>query len=119
MPFGPLLEWLVPRVDELPPLVSGVGLLPRPQRFYFRFESPIETTRWNRGDDRDACLELRTEVACAIERAIAALRRSRRRDPERRLGVRLLRELSRPRAPRSTPHVGVADGGPPPVPRTA
>ncbi len=95
MPFGPLLEWLTPRADELPPLVAGLGLLPRPQRFYFRFEDPIETTPWRgRHGDQAACLELRAEVAHAIEHGIAALHRSQRRDPEARLGVRLVRELA-------------------------
>lgn len=92
---GPILEWLTPRADELPPLVSGLGLAPRPQRFYFRFESPIATTPWEgRSDDQEACLELRGRVAAAIEHGIAALQRSQERDPERALGVRLLRELA-------------------------
>lgn len=94
-PVGPLLEWLTPRVDEIPPLVAGLGLAPRPQRFYFRFEAPIETSAWRgRSDDREACLAVRSAVADAIEHGIAALRRSRRRDPERALGVRLARELA-------------------------
>ncbi|MCC6763418.1 MAG: acyltransferase family protein [Deltaproteobacteria bacterium] len=93
-PLGTLLDWLTPRADELPPLVNGLGLLPRPQRFYFRFETPIETTPWaGRSADRDACLELRAVVAAAVERGITALRRTRRRDPERALGLRIAREL--------------------------
>ncbi len=93
--IGPLLEWLTPRADELPPLVNGLGLVPRPQRFYFRFGDPIETAPWvGRGDDQEACLELRSAVAEAIEHGIAALRRSRRRDPERAFGLRLARELA-------------------------
>lgn len=92
---GPVLEWMTPRADELPPVVSGLGLAPRPQRFYFRFEQPIETTSWaGRSDDQDACLELRGRVASAIEHGIAALHRSQGRDPERALGVRLMRELA-------------------------
>ena len=94
-PLGPVLEWLTPRPDELPPVVAGIGPLPRPQRFYFRFEAPIETRRWaGRGGDQAACLELRAEVARAIEHGIQLLRRTRRRDPEAALAVRLACELA-------------------------
>ena len=66
-PLGPVLEWLTPRPDEIPPIVAGIGPLPRPQRFYFRFDAPIETRRWaGRADDQTACLELRAQVAQAI-----------------------------------------------------
>lgn len=89
--LGPVLEWLSPRPDEIPPLVAGIGPLPRPQRFYFRFAKPIETARWKgRAHRQAACLELRAEVARAIERGIAALRRTRRDDPYATLGARLL-----------------------------
>jgi len=95
-PIGPLLERLAPRPDELPPVVAGIGPLPRPQRFYFRFERPIETSPWaGRATSQAACLELRAAVARAIERGIRALRRERRRDPEAALGTRLLRQLGR------------------------
>ena len=93
--LGPVLERLIPRADELPPVVNGVGLLPRPQRFYFRFETPIETAPWTgRSADQDACLALRAEVARAIEHAIAALRHTQSRDPEGALTVRLMRQLA-------------------------
>jgi len=94
-PLGPVLEWLTPRPDEVPPLVAGIGPLPRPQRFYFRFETPIETRRWaGRAGDQAACLELRAEVAGAIEHGIQLLQRARRRDPDAALAVRLARELA-------------------------
>lgn len=94
-PLGPVFEWLTSRPDELPPVVAGAGPLPRPQRFYFRFEPPIETTPWaGRAGSQAACLELRAAVAGAIEHGIAALQRTRRRDPEAALAVRLARELA-------------------------
>lgn len=93
--LGPVLERITPRPDELPPVVSGVGLLPRPQRFYFRFEAPVETVRWaGRSADQEACLALRAEVAHAIEHGIAALRHTQSRDPEAALAVRLMRQLT-------------------------
>lgn len=94
-PLGPLLEWLAPRPDELPPVVAGIGPLPRPQRFYFRFDTPIETEKWaGRSGDQSACLELRAAVAHAVERGIKLLQRLRRRDPEATLAARLLRQLA-------------------------
>jgi len=102
-PLGPVVEWLAPRPDELPPLVAGIGPLPRPQRFYFRFAAPIETRRWaGRAGDQTACLELRAEVARAVEHGIALLRRARRRDPEATLAARLIGRLRGP-APASSP----------------
>ena len=93
--LGPVMERLTSRADELPPVVNGVGLLPRPQRFYFRFETSIETARWaGGGADQDACLALRAEVAHAIEHGIATLRHTQSRDPEGALMVRLMRQLA-------------------------
>jgi 1-acyl-sn-glycerol-3-phosphate acyltransferase len=93
--LGPVLEWLTPRPDELPPVVAGIGPLPRPQRFYFRFEAPIETRKWaGRAGDQTACLELRAEVARAVEHGIATLRRARRRDPEATLAARLMHRVA-------------------------
>jgi 1-acyl-sn-glycerol-3-phosphate acyltransferase len=108
-PVGPVLEWLSPRADEFPPVVAGIGPLPRPQRFYFRFAPPIETRRWaGRAGDQSACLELRAEVAQAIERGIRTLQRVRRRDPEATLAVRLVRRLAGPAKKRrpAVPRVG-------------
>ena len=103
-PLGPVLEWLTPRADEIPPVVAGIGPLPRPQRFYFRFEAPIETTAWpGREASQDACLELREQVKRAIERGIRALRRERRRDPDAALAPRLARQLTGRPAPRRRP----------------
>jgi 1-acyl-sn-glycerol-3-phosphate acyltransferase len=93
-PLGPILERLTMRADELPPLVAGIGPLPRPQRFYFRFEAPIETRKWaGRAHSQNVCLELRAEVAHAIERGIKALKRLRRRDPDATFVARLRRQL--------------------------
>ena len=93
-PLGPVLEWLTDRADGMPPLVAGIGPLPRPQRFYFRFAAPIDTQRWaGRAHDQAACLELRAEVARAIERGIKTLLRERRRDPEAKPAARLARRF--------------------------
>jgi hypothetical protein len=102
-PLGPILEWLAPRPDEIPPVVAGIGPLPRPQRFYFRFMARIDTRRWGRrAGSQAACLELRAEVARAIGRGISVLRREQRRDPEATLAARLTRQLRRSMPARRT-----------------
>jgi 1-acyl-sn-glycerol-3-phosphate acyltransferase len=84
----------LPRADELPPLVRGVGptVLPRPQRFYFAFGPPIETA-YLRGLESNVRVRraLRDEVRAAIDAGIASLLRERERDPDRYLAARLLR----------------------------
>lgn len=95
-PLGPVLERLAPRPDEIPPLVRGVGPLPRLQRFYFWFGRPIETAALQgRQDDEAACLALRARVQGSITRGIARLIRERSRDPGRNLSARLLQRLRR------------------------
>jgi 1-acyl-sn-glycerol-3-phosphate acyltransferase len=77
-----------------PPVVRGVGLtpLPRPERLYFWFGEPIDTTRY-RGSDDDtaAACELRDEVKLAILLGIQFLRDERDLDPNRGLLARLRR----------------------------
>jgi 1-acyl-sn-glycerol-3-phosphate acyltransferase len=76
----------------LPPLARGIGptLLPRPERLYFRFAEPIDTTRFGgRADDDGAARALRDEVRAAVETGIDELQRVRDADPKRRLAARL------------------------------
>jgi 1-acyl-sn-glycerol-3-phosphate acyltransferase len=115
--LGRLLTRLVPRIDELPPLVRGIGPtpLPRPERFYFAFGPAIETRRFA-GRHRDAvlCAAVRDQVRRAVEMEIAFLLAERRRDPERTVVTRALRWLGV--SPGGTPDVvrgaDVADGEP-------
>jgi 1-acyl-sn-glycerol-3-phosphate acyltransferase len=96
--LGRRIAALSPRPDLLPPLVRGLGfsLLPRPQRFYFRFGRPIETVRLaGRQHDDAACRAVRERVRRAVERGIRLLRAERRRDPERELPRRVLAGLRR------------------------
>jgi 1-acyl-sn-glycerol-3-phosphate acyltransferase len=87
---------LLPRVDEMPPLVRGIGfsLVPRPERFYFHFGSPIETRhlRGLHGHVR-ICRTLREQVRAAIEAGIAFLHCQREQDPRRGLLTRITRDL--------------------------
>jgi len=83
----PPVRW-IPRSDEMPPLVRGVGptVIPRPQRFYFSFAEPVETAPL-RGRERDdaAVFAVREQVRTAVEAGLAFLLAERRRDPRRRL----------------------------------
>ena len=83
----PPVRW-IPRSDEMPPLVRGVGptVIPRPQRFYFYFAPLIETAHL-RGRERDdaAVFEMREQVRDAVEAGLEFLLSERRRDPRRRL----------------------------------
>jgi 1-acyl-sn-glycerol-3-phosphate acyltransferase len=76
----------------LPPLVRGVGptRLPRPERLYFHFGEPIDTTRFNgRSDDDAAARALRDQVRTAVETGIDELQQFRGADPRRGLVARL------------------------------
>jgi len=66
--------------DLFMPLGRGVGptLVPRPEPFWFQIGKPIRTDRWaGRAGDKDACWELREEVASSIECMLAELEHDR------------------------------------------
>jgi 1-acyl-sn-glycerol-3-phosphate acyltransferase len=77
-----------------PPIVRGVGLtpIPRPERLYFWFGEPIESSRFgSRYDDTGAARALRDEVKQAVLSGIQLLRDERDQDPNRGLIARLRR----------------------------
>ena len=86
----PPLRW-IPRSDEAPPLVRGIGPtpIPRPQRFYFRFAAPVETRDLG-GLAETTCGAVRDQVRAAVEVGIAFLLHERDHDPERPLLRRLM-----------------------------
>jgi 1-acyl-sn-glycerol-3-phosphate acyltransferase len=95
-PLAGLIERFHPRPDLLPPLVRGVGgsMVPRPERFYFRFGEAIEAGaggRCEQGPTDAACAALRDEVQRSIEASIAALLAYREQDPKRAFSARWLR----------------------------
>jgi 1-acyl-sn-glycerol-3-phosphate acyltransferase len=103
-PLGPLLERLAPRPDEIPPLVAGLGPLPRPQQFYFHVGRPIETAALaGRHRDDTVCFALRERARRAVMRGIRWLRAERRHDPDRALRARLLHEIGALAAAGSAP----------------
>ena len=79
-------------VFPTPPVVRGVGLtgIPRPERLYFWFGEPIDTTRFAGQDDDTAARTVRDETRQAILAGIQFLRDERDKDPDRDLVKRLL-----------------------------
>lgn len=97
-PLRPLIQGLAPRQDVIPPVVRGIGLtvLPRPERFYFRFSPAVETRGFTgREQDEDVCFAVREQVRQAVEGGIEQLLVEREHDPERALLPRLLARLRR------------------------
>jgi 1-acyl-sn-glycerol-3-phosphate acyltransferase len=80
-----------------PPVVRGVGLtgIPRPERLYFWFGDPVDTSHFNGHNDDAAARTVRDEVKQAVMAGIQFLREERDKDPDRDLVKRLLR-LARP-----------------------
>jgi 1-acyl-sn-glycerol-3-phosphate acyltransferase len=75
-----------------PPVVRGIGLtgIPRPERLYFWFGEPVDTTRFAALNDDTAALTVRDEVKQAVLAGIQFLRDERDQDPDRGLAKRLL-----------------------------
>lgn len=77
-----------------PPLVRGVGLtpLPRPERQYYWFGEPIDTSEFHGQEaDDNAARKVRERTAAAIEEGIALMLAEREADPNRSVVGRLLR----------------------------
>jgi 1-acyl-sn-glycerol-3-phosphate acyltransferase len=79
-----------------PPVVRGVGLtaIPRPERLYFWFGEPIDTTGFAGQDDDAAARAVRDEVKQSVMAGIQFLRDERDKDPYRDLTKRLLRSAN-------------------------
>ena len=79
----------------LPPIPRGIGptLFPRPERLYFWFGHPVDTSRYGGdGDDEAAARAVRDEVRAAVLAGIEALRAERELDPPRGVLARLWHE---------------------------
>lgn len=77
-----------------PALVRGVGLtpVPRPERQYYWFGEPIDTTEFmGQQADDNAARRVRARAAAAIEHGIELMLAERAADPNRSLVGRLLR----------------------------
>jgi 1-acyl-sn-glycerol-3-phosphate acyltransferase len=75
------------RADMTLPLVRGIGptLIPRPQRMYLRFGSPIDTKKPARVPDDKWAATVKQNTQVALEQALADLLAIRTGDPYREL----------------------------------
>lgn len=79
---------------DTPPIIRGVGLtpVPRPERQYYWFGTPIDTTAFAGQEANDAVARtVRERTAAAIEGGIELMLAEREADPNRSLVARLLR----------------------------
>ncbi|MBO2464300.1 lysophospholipid acyltransferase family protein [Actinomadura violacea] len=86
------------RDDVLMPVSRGVGPtpIPRPQRLYFGFGEPIDTSLWaGRADDDRAVTEVRDLARKSVEEIIHGLRAEQRDDPSRTPAGRVARSAGR------------------------
>jgi 1-acyl-sn-glycerol-3-phosphate acyltransferase len=92
-PLGSMINKLGIRKDLLVPFVKGFGptLLPKPQRFYFKFGNPIPTDFYQRKDSINNASELRDAVKSALEKDIEYLQNERKKDPKHSFFKRLWR----------------------------
>lgn len=76
---------------DLFPLVRGIGPtpIPRPERQYYWFGEPIDTTGFAGTDDR-AVRQIRDQTKAAIEHGIEFLLEEQRTDPQRSVVKRLM-----------------------------
>jgi 1-acyl-sn-glycerol-3-phosphate acyltransferase len=97
MPIAAQISALMRRLVglPLPPIPRGIGLtpLPRPERLYFWFGQPVETSQYGgAGEDNAAARAVRDEVRASVRTGIRILLTERERDPHRRLLTRLRHE---------------------------
>lgn len=86
------------RDDFMMPLSRGIGptLVPRPERLYFRFGAPIDTTPWQgREDDDLAVTEVRDLARKAVQEIVDGLRTEQSTDRGRTPMARLTRAVTR------------------------
>ena len=90
-PLGAVLKRFGVDPDVIMPIARP---MPRPERLYFYYGPPIDTQRYKgRYQDDEACFAVRHEVEGAVRRGIRILRAEQRRDPERHLLPRLIKQL--------------------------
>lgn len=85
------------RQDHLFPIVKGVGMtpIPRPERLYFKFGKPIETTQYE-GDymNNNKCDALKAVVKSAVEDGIKEMHQKRLFDPKRNFINRMVSRMN-------------------------
>lgn len=93
---GAVLRKLGVRDDLIIPVATGVGItpLPKPQRFYYQFQSPIDVTPYlGLEEDPEVIAALKVIVRQEVEDGIHTLHTIRNNDPKRKLHHRLWNQL--------------------------
>jgi 1-acyl-sn-glycerol-3-phosphate acyltransferase len=85
---------LTGRPEMVPPIATGIGPLPRPERYYFGFGRPIRTTSGD-PDDPELLRAIRDRVRNSIYTQIAELKGIRAADPDRYPPARVRKALGR------------------------
>jgi 1-acyl-sn-glycerol-3-phosphate acyltransferase len=82
--------------ENIPPITRGLGLtmFPRPERLYFSFGEPIDTTPFKGNhEDKETLFTVRKMVANSIESQIEELLQRRKQDPDVGIFRRFLTRL--------------------------
>lgn len=97
-PLGKVLKKLGVRKDLMLPVIKGVGFtpFPKPQRFYYKFGKPISTDvyKGENEDDHNA-KDLKARIKFFVEEGIEELLEYRKKDPKRKLGNRLWKQITK------------------------
>lgn len=92
-------KWVANRTglksEELPPLLKGIGptLLPKPQRIYFKFFSPVDPVQFAHLPIEEGAWEMRRKVQAIVEGGMRELLAYREKDSKRNFRNRLLSRL--------------------------
>lgn len=81
--------------EMVPPIATGIGPLPRPERYYFGFGKPIRTTGVGDPDDAELLRAIRDQVRNSIYTQIAELKGIRAADPDRYPPARVRKAIGR------------------------
>ena len=92
-PARALAGLLTGRPEMVPPIATGIGPLPRPERYYFGFGTPIKTAGVGDPEDPELLGSIRDQVRNSVYSQIAELKGIRAADPERYPPARLRRAL--------------------------
>jgi 1-acyl-sn-glycerol-3-phosphate acyltransferase len=93
-----LTERLSGRSDMAMPLMRGIGptLIPRPQRMYLRFGSPIDTAKPARVAEEEWVTTVKQDTQQSLEQILIDLQEIRRSDPYRELNPLAWRNATMP-----------------------
>ncbi len=94
-PARALAGLLTGRRDMVPPIATGIGLLPRPERYYFGFGTPIRTKGAGDPEDAELLAAIRDRVRNAVYAQIAELKGIRAADPDRYPPARARKALAK------------------------